>query len=166
MRVSERGWEVTRRVVAAVVVIAAFAVTPSVAAAAMSWTGPVEIDHTGGISAQAVSCPSSSECVAVGRAGQEVMFNPTSAEAQVRSVLESNGLVAVSCPATTQCTAIDGGGSEVTFDPALPDQPPGSSRTAPRRSLAGLPSAGLAPSAACRVRRSASARRSARPGRR
>jgi hypothetical protein len=123
-RMSERRLGVARRVMVAVVVMAACGLTPNIAAAAMSWSAPVEIDHTGGISRQAVSCPSSSECVAVGGAGQAVMFNPTSPEAQVRSVQDSIALDAVSCPATTQCTAIDSGGSEVTFDPAMPGAGP------------------------------------------
>jgi hypothetical protein len=82
-----------------------------------------------GIATKAVSCPSATQCTAVGpganygsaAAGQEATFDPatqTVNAAGVASVAPGAGsLVDVSCPSVTQCTAIGGGNLEVTFDP-------------------------------------------------
>jgi hypothetical protein len=86
----------------------------------------------GSAAAQAVSCPSATQCTAVsnygfnsGQAypGYEVTFDPATQTVNAAGVktIDTNSndsnLNAVSCPSVTQCTAVDGNGDEVTFDP-------------------------------------------------
>lgn len=80
----------------------------------------VQAPFGGTIAANGVSCPSASQCTAVGQE-EYVTFDPT-----VRGTLVSidvpgtSALTAVSCPSESQCTAVDMLGGEETFDPLLP----------------------------------------------
>jgi alpha-galactosidase len=73
-----------------------------------------------------VSCPSATQCTAVGGGGNggpsQVTFNPVSGQVTAGGIaslddVTVNGDVSVSCPTSSQCTAVDGSGDEVTFDP-------------------------------------------------
>jgi hypothetical protein len=85
----------------------------------------------GGTAAQAVSCPSATQCTAISSYGpsetgqqqpdNEVTFDPATSQpnaAGLKQIDSTAELRAVSCPTTTQCTAFDAFGHEVTFDPA------------------------------------------------
>jgi len=71
---------------------------------------------TGNGNMNAVSCPTSSVCVAVDRAGRVVVSNnPTAGAAPwtVTNVDGTNSLEAVSCPSTSLCVAVDAVGNVV-----------------------------------------------------
>ena len=94
---------------------------PASATASLSWSAGTAIDHNGTQALTATSCPSSSQCTAVDRLGQEVTFNPQAPGAPTPVVLEPGAiLTAIACPSTSQCTAATSGGSAVTFDPHSP----------------------------------------------
>lgn len=73
-----------------------------------------------------VSCPSATQCTAVGGGGNggsnQVTFDPASGRVTAGGIasldeVTGNGDVSVSCPTSSQCTTVDGSGDEVTFDP-------------------------------------------------
>lgn len=73
-----------------------------------------------------VSCPSATQCTAVGGGGNggptQVTFDPASGQVTAGGIasldeVTVNGDVSVSCPTSSQCTTVDGSGDEVTFDP-------------------------------------------------
>lgn len=73
-----------------------------------------------------VSCPSPTQCTAVGGGGNggsaQVTFDPASGQVTAGGIasldeVTVNGDVSVSCPTSSQCTTVDGSGDEVTFDP-------------------------------------------------
>jgi hypothetical protein len=79
----------------------------------------------------AISCPSTTQCTAVDRGGEEVTFNPRTptAAAPTPTHLTAEDFVAIDCPTTTQCTAapIADAGRQyandsvaITFDPKAP----------------------------------------------
>jgi hypothetical protein len=89
---------------------------PSSALGAGEWSAPAAIDP--GLSASSVSCPSTSFCVAVGRAGAfaaAAVYNggawseagPIDTEAQLNSV---------SCPSSSFCMAMTGDGEALTYN--------------------------------------------------
>ena len=67
-----------------------------------------------------VACPSSSQCTAVGAAGEEATFNPTSSGTPNVAKLAETSWTGLSCPSVGQCTAVSIGGIEETFNPAAP----------------------------------------------
>jgi hypothetical protein len=73
-----------------------------------------------------VSCPSATQCTAVGGGGNggssQVTFDPASGQVTAGGIasldqVTVNGDVSVSCPTSSQCTTVDGSGDELTFDP-------------------------------------------------
>jgi hypothetical protein len=72
---------------------------------------------------QAVSCPSTSQCTAVGGFGEEVTFNPATPGSGASAGLGLGLASAIACPSTSQCTAVDTNGKQVTFDPTAPGTP-------------------------------------------
>jgi hypothetical protein len=140
----QRAW--LRALAAAPIAIVALAIAPAGAAgAALQFSAPVTLDNDGG-SAQlsSVSCPTSTQCVALDGIGQETNFNPQAPGGfAVHQVEAGADLVAIACPSNTECVAIDGTqqgsdlGHEVTFDPGSPGAPtPHSIDTAPLVGLA------------------------------
>lgn len=94
---------------------------PPAASAALRWSGPIPLDHSGATALTAISCPSTTRCVSVDAVGQVVVFNPTKVGAAVPMLVDPiGGFTAVSCPTTIQCTAVDRAGQQVTFDPGAP----------------------------------------------
>jgi hypothetical protein len=68
----------------------------------------------------AVTCPSVSQCSAVGGGG-EVTFDPQAPGPPARTPIdEGDSMTALACPSLAQCTAVDLFGNEVTFDPRTP----------------------------------------------
>lgn len=68
----------------------------------------------------AVSCPSTSQCTAVGEGGRQVTFDPTAPGTPAPVQIASGTLDDVACPSTTQCTVIYSSGSrsdQMTFNP-------------------------------------------------
>ena len=114
-----------------VLALLAGAIGPLSASAALSWSAPVLIDHQrqypapGGLSG--VSCPSTSLCVAVDRAGNVVTstrptgrasawtiahVDPTSSSGCVMG--SCHGLTDVSCASAVWCVAVDDQGNAIT----------------------------------------------------
>jgi hypothetical protein len=83
---------------------------------------PVTIDR--GHILESVSCPSTTECVAIDRQGREVTFNPQSSRHRSAQAVVATGHrphasgppLPLVCPSTSQCTI----GAGLTFDPQLP----------------------------------------------
>jgi hypothetical protein len=115
-----------RLVLAAVVVLTVFAGLAAAASASLSWSGPIRLDQTTGVSLAGVACPSASQCTAIDDAGQQVTFDPAAAATPTPTSIDITGdgyLEAVACPSASQCTAVDSAGQEVTFDPKAPGKP-------------------------------------------
>jgi hypothetical protein len=90
-----------------------------VSAGPLKWTAPVRVNHLpsfGGSSLNAVSCPSSTLCVAVDDAGNVATSSNPTGGASAWTVAKIDGtrpLVGVSCPTSTLCVAIDGAGNTI-----------------------------------------------------
>jgi hypothetical protein len=115
-----------RLVLAAVVVLTVFAGLAAAASVSLSWSGPIRLDQTTGVSLAGVACPSASQCTAIDDAGQQVTFDPAAAATPTPTSIDITGdgyLEAVACPSASQCTAVDSAGQEVTFDPKAPGKP-------------------------------------------
>ncbi len=89
---------------------------------------PVGVSIGTGISLGPISCPSTTQCTAVGEdlaSGQaaEVTFNPQNPSVAEERTYAFGGLGAVACLTTGDCTALAANGYEVTFYPALPGDP-------------------------------------------
>ena len=106
-------------VAAGVALLLALVLAPAAGAQQFSWYAPITLANAGGTQpADAVACPSSTQCTAVGANGQQVTFNPTNGSTTGSSAIDVLGHVSrVSCPSTSQCTAVDNLGQEVTFNP-------------------------------------------------
>jgi hypothetical protein len=82
----------------------------------VSWTDPVLIDHSSP-SLDAISCPTTALCAAVGEAGTAVITtNATARKPTWRAgsgIDGANTLTAVSCPSTSLCVAVDNAGNAV-----------------------------------------------------
>src|SRR5436190_20921665 len=97
-------------------------VTPSAppAAAQLTWTAPMRIDHQppfAGNAISAVSCPTKGLCVAVDEVGNVITSKNPSGGAGTWKVTEvdpGNALTAVSCPSAGLCVVLDGAGNVVT----------------------------------------------------
>jgi hypothetical protein len=100
----------------------------------LSWDPPVRIDPAadapGDGSIAAVSCPSTSLCVAVDVAGNVMTSTSPDDGAQAWSFAHVNGarLTDVSCPSASLCVAVDTAGAVLT-NTAPADQPASWSRT-------------------------------------
>jgi hypothetical protein len=103
-----------------VALLLALALAPGAGAQQFTWHSPITLENTGGTQgADAVACPSATQCTAVDANGQQVTFNPTDGSTKDSSAVDVLGRVSrVSCPSASQCTAVDNLGNEVTFDPA------------------------------------------------
>jgi hypothetical protein len=105
-----------------VALIAAFVLValPASAAAALTWTAPTKVDGTASINA--VTCVSTTECVAVDGSGSEVTFNPTSlgSPSAVPVATGGAGFEAVACVSGMECVAVDNTGRETEFNPTNP----------------------------------------------
>ncbi|MHB8450598.1 MAG: fibronectin type III domain-containing protein [Mycobacteriales bacterium] len=105
----------------------ALAAAPALAAG--SWSGPTTVDQSVNPSLDAISCPSSTFCVAVDAAGDALTFNGTRWTAPAEIVAQQ--LTSVSCASATFCVAVDANGDALTFNgttwsaPALVDGPGG-----------------------------------------
>ncbi|MGH9018922.1 MAG: hypothetical protein ACRDY1_14320 [Acidimicrobiales bacterium] len=75
-----------------------------------TWSTPVAID----VAAIAVSCASTSFCVAAGGTGGVVTFNGTTWSAPTH--IDTTVLVGVSCSTSTFCVAVDTTGRALTYD--------------------------------------------------
>jgi hypothetical protein len=105
-------------------------ITTNPTATTPTWGSPTLIDPPdlvyGDIQDLAVSCASTSLCVAVDDQGNVVITtNPTAPEPRWRGPTYIDGgngdLIGVSCPSTSLCVAVDGSGSAiVTTDPTAP----------------------------------------------
>ena len=110
--------------VAAAFTLASCMVVPRTASAELSWSGP----HATGLSiiGAAASCPSSTQCTAVGGSGHEVTFNPNAASYPGPAAVDShaNNLFEVLCPSVDRCTALGYDdfltANAFTFNPTLP----------------------------------------------
>src|SRR5450756_2089546 len=86
------------------------------AAATLSWSAPIAVDHQGGrqgrlLILNSIACPTASQCTAVDKAGQEVTFNPASPGSPIPITIDSgNHPTSVACPSISQCTAVDKSG--------------------------------------------------------
>lgn len=114
-----------RGVLLAFLALAIAAWSPGVAAAALSWSGPLALDTAPGPGYLAgVACPSASQCTAIDATGREVTFDPTSSAIPDPVAIDPPASpTAVACPSVTQCTLVDRFGQEVTFDPSDPGSP-------------------------------------------
>jgi hypothetical protein len=65
----------------------------------------------------AVSCPSTTECVAVDFEGGEITFTPGGAASPPVTIDSEHEPLGVACPSVSQCTLVDASGDEVTFAP-------------------------------------------------
>jgi hypothetical protein len=102
-----------------VALVLALVLAPGAGAQQFTWHSPITLEDTGGTQgADAVACPSATQCTAVDAIGQQVTFNPTDGSTKDSSAVDVLGRVSrVSCPSVSQCTAVDNLGHEVTFDP-------------------------------------------------
>jgi hypothetical protein len=95
----------------------------SVVSPAVAQSSTATID--GGVDLRGISCPSITQCIAVGDAGnpripeaQEVPFNPTApGTATPIGMGVGFGVSFVTCPSASQCTALDLVGQQLTFPP-------------------------------------------------
>jgi hypothetical protein len=104
---------------ACVALLAALALASAAGAQQFTWRSPITLENSGGTqAAEAVACPSASQCTSVDANGQQVTFNPTTGVTTGSSSIDLRGLVSsIACPSTTQCTAVDNLGNQVTFNP-------------------------------------------------
>jgi hypothetical protein len=77
-----------------------------------SWSAPTKIADR----LNAVSCPTSSFCVAVDSSGDALTYNGTSWSAPTK-IDGNNVLRSVSCPTSTFCVAVDQNGNALTYAP-------------------------------------------------
>jgi hypothetical protein len=94
--------------------------SPPIARGPMLWTAPLGVDLN---PIDGISCPSSTLCVAVDRAGGVLWStNPTAGARawHLADVDSANELTGVSCPSTTLCVAVDAEGNVISSsdDPA------------------------------------------------
>jgi len=69
----------------------------------------------------AISCPSPTQCTAVGDSGLAVTFNPRAPGRRRASTIDAfHSLFGIACVSATQCTASANPGRVLTFDPATP----------------------------------------------
>jgi hypothetical protein len=110
---------------ALLIVLACGASAASVACAAflseapLGW-GPIPAGSLGGSEtfADAVACPSASQCTVVDTQGQAVTFDPLEpGQLSATTIDLDDALAGVACPSTSQCTAVDNEGKQATFDP-------------------------------------------------
>jgi hypothetical protein len=78
----------------------------------LAWSQPSSIDASGG-GLNAVSCPSSSFCVAVDSNANALTFNGCKWSQSSSIDAKGGGLNAVSCPSSSFCVAVDGNGNAV-----------------------------------------------------
>jgi hypothetical protein len=98
----------------------------TVSEAPLGW-GPIPAGSTGGSEtfADAVTCPSTSQCTVVDNQGQAVTFDPVEpGRLSATTVDLDDALAGVACPSQSQCAAVDNEGKEVTFDPLAPTAGP------------------------------------------
>lgn len=111
------------RIVFPVVTAAALMLAPA-ASAALTWSGPIPLDHHGATVLNAVACPASTQCTAVDAVGQQVTFLPSSPAGAATSTISPGAEpAAIACASVHQCTQVDGSGDETTFDPTAPGDP-------------------------------------------
>ena len=89
------------------VVIVVNAVKPGEARANSSWSAPVLVDSSGNLNA--VSCATTSFCVAVDAGGYSFTYNGTSWQPKV--LVSPNSLTGVSCASPSFCMAVDTAGN-------------------------------------------------------
>jgi uncharacterized Fe-S cluster protein YjdI len=81
----------------------------------LAWSQPSSIDASGG-GLNAVSCPSSSFCVAVDGNGNALTFNGSKWSQPSSIDASGGGLIAVSCPSSSFCVAVDSNANALTFN--------------------------------------------------
>lgn len=92
-------------------------------AASLGWASEVSPESTGGsaIRADALACPSTTQCTAVDTQGQEDTFDPRQPALSEPTTIDwGRALSGIACPSISQCTAVDNDGNEFTFDPQEP----------------------------------------------
>jgi hypothetical protein len=94
--------------------VPANATTTRVATSTLNWTKGTTIVNPGG-GVNAVSCPTSTFCVAVDRTGAVSSFNGTK-WSPPQTVDKSNDLVAISCPTVSFCMATDTVGDYIAMN--------------------------------------------------
>ena len=107
--------------VVAVVGLHRFTAAPAASASAPSpvaWPGQART-LPGNLAATAVSCPTSTFCMAVGNGGQRTIFDGTTWSLPT-DVADGIALIDVDCPSANVCLAIDAEGSAVAYDVAHP----------------------------------------------
>ena len=100
----------------AIAITLLLALASTASASAFRWSGRHLIDRSAGVTLGSVTCPSSTQCVALDLDGRVLAFNPPSGAtmAALGTTSPANGLA---CASATQCVAIDAGGDELSFDP-------------------------------------------------
>src|SRR5579875_2928927 len=109
--------------------VVALAAAAGATAATFSWSAPQLVDSGSGPALSSLTCPTSTECVALDGAGRSVAFAPGSSAAGHRLTLSPGAVTTgLACTTGDSCVATLLNGDALIFDPSSSDSDPQTAR--------------------------------------